>query len=385
MESGYALTRKMKIHINKQSEAPVREQLREQIIYLLGTGKLPVGSTLPSVRELARQLKVHHNTVSHVYADLVREGWLVTRRGSRVVAVQQAGSSGEDAGKPSNLDDLIDLMVRFAQERGCSLQQLATRVRERLLAEPPDHLLMVEPEAEMGTLMREEIRRAIGQAPAGCTVSRLQQDPSMAIGAVLLSPVYLVDGLECIPSKDRRIIPLTYTSGDRHLDLVRSLPQPSAVGLVSVSPAILKTASGYFAPVIGAHHSLHSFLMEPPTGNSKDGRPSIRHYAVQEYPKGPGVRSFATAEKKPPHPETAIAAQDGRVAGTGELLLRSVDDLGGIDLLFCDSVTYGAVKHPRRIMYRLLSDESLRDIESAAESLVLRATTERKKRRMTRG
>ena len=206
----------------------------------------------------------------------------------------------------------------------------------------------------------------------------------MAIGAVLLSPVYLVDGLECIPSKDRRVIPLKYTSGDRHLDLVRSLRQPSAVGLVSVSPAILKTASGYFAPVIGAHHSLHSYLMEPPTGNSADGQPSVRHYAVQDYPAGPGVRSFAAADKKP-NGGTAISAKDGRQAGTEELPLRSMADLGAIDLLFCDSVTYAAVKHPRRIMYRLLSDESLRDIASAAESLVLRATTERKKRRMTRG
>lgn len=234
----------MKIHISKQSEAPVREQLREQIIYLLGTGKLPVGSRLPSVRELARRLKVHHNTVSHVYADLVRERWLVNRRGSRVVAVQQAGGVGEDAGKPTSLDDAIDRMVRFAHDRGHSLQQLATGVRDRLLAEPPDHLLIVEPEAEMGMLMREEIRGAIGQAPAGCTVARLQQDPGMAIGAILLSPVYLVDRLECIPSKNRRIIPLKYTSGDRHLDLVSSLRQPAAVGLVSVSPAILKTGSG---------------------------------------------------------------------------------------------------------------------------------------------
>src|SRR5262245_39689594 len=178
----------MKIHINKQSEVPVREQLREQIIYLLGTGKLPVGDTLPSVRELARQLKVHHNTVSHVYADLVREGWLVNRRGSRVVAVQQTGRAMEDAGKPSNLDDLIDLMVRFAQEHTYSLQQLASRVRDRLLAEPPDHLLIVEPEVEMGILMREEVRRAIGQAPAGCNVSRLPQDPSGGLGSVVLSP-----------------------------------------------------------------------------------------------------------------------------------------------------------------------------------------------------
>jgi DNA-binding transcriptional regulator YhcF (GntR family) len=377
-------SRKMKIHINKQSEVPVREQLREQIIFLLGTGKLPVGSTLPSVRELARQLKVHHNTVSHVYADLVREGWLITRRGSRLVAVQQAGSASKGAGQPANLDDLIDLIVRFAQEHAYSLQQVATRVRDRLLAEPPDHLLIVEPEAEMGILMREEIRRAIGQGPAGCTVSRLQQDPGIAIGAVLLSPVYLVDGLECIPSKDRRVVPLTYTSADRHLDLVRSLDQPSAVGLVSVSPAILKTASGFLAPVIGTRHSFHSFLMEPATENGRDGRPSIRHYAVKEYPAGPGVRSFAATDKKPPDWEGALPADGGPQAAIGERMLPSAADLGAIDLLFCDSMTYAAVKHPRRIMYRLLSDESLRDIASAAESLVLRATTARRKGRPTR-
>jgi GntR family transcriptional regulator len=371
----------MKIHINKQSEVPVREQLREQIIYLLGTGKLPVGRSLPSVRELARQLKLHHNTVSHVYAGLVREGWLITRRGSRMVAVRQAGSASGDAGKPVNLDDLIDRMVRFAKERGYPLQELATLVRERLLAEPPDHLLIVEPEAEMAILLREEIRRAIGQAPAGCTVARLQQDPSMAIGAVLLSPVYLVDGLECIPSKDRRIIPLTYTSGDRPLALVRNLRPPSAVGLLSVSPAILKTASGLLSPVIGTRHSLQSFLMEPQTGNSMDGQPSVRHYAPREYPTGPGVRGFAAAGQKSLRPGTAIPAHDGRSAATEDYRPLSAADLGAIDLLFCDSITYAAVKHPRCIMYRLLSDESLRAVASAAESLVLRATTAKKKSR----
>src|SRR5215472_5865472 len=155
----------MRIHINKQSEVSVRQQLHEQIIFLLATGKLVIGDTLPSVRELARQLKVHHNTVSHVYGDLTREGWLVTRRGSRLVAVQHRRGANQGAAKPANLDDLIDLIVRFAHEQAYSLQQLAIHVRERLLAEPPDHLLIVEPETELGAIMREEIRRAIGQAP----------------------------------------------------------------------------------------------------------------------------------------------------------------------------------------------------------------------------
>src|SRR5215471_4470494 len=109
----------MKIHINKQSEVPVREQLREQIIYLLGTGKLGVGSTLPSVRELARRLKVHHNTVSHVYADLARDGWLAKRRGARLVVGRSAGNLRmEDF---ADLDDLIDRAIRLARSHGYSL------------------------------------------------------------------------------------------------------------------------------------------------------------------------------------------------------------------------------------------------------------------------
>jgi len=370
----------MRIHINKESEVPVREQLREQIIFLMGTGKLSIGDNLPSVRELARQLKIHHNTVSHVYADLVREGWLVTRRGRRLVAVQQFKGEGADAAKLANLDDLLDLIVRFADEHTYSLQQLATQVRERLLAEPPDHLLIVEPEAELGNLIREEIRQAIGQAPEGCTVSRLQQDPGMAIGAVLLTPCYLVDGLECLPSKNRCIVPLTYTSAEGHLDLVRGLRLPSAVGVLSVSPAFLKTASGLLAPIVGARHSLHAFLLEPPD-NRPDGPPTVRRYAVREYPAGPGVRSFVVTDKKLPGPE-AVVPPNGRPQAekTGELSPPSAGDLGAIDLLFCDSITYAAVKHPRRIMHRLLSSESLRDITSAAESLVLKATASRKAR-----
>jgi hypothetical protein len=35
------------------------------VAFLIGTGKLKPGEILPSVRTVARQLKIHHNTVSH--------------------------------------------------------------------------------------------------------------------------------------------------------------------------------------------------------------------------------------------------------------------------------------------------------------------------------
>ena len=61
----------MKFAINPHNEEPIHLQLREQIIFHISTGELPIGHIMPSVNELARQLKIHRNTVSHVYAELV--------------------------------------------------------------------------------------------------------------------------------------------------------------------------------------------------------------------------------------------------------------------------------------------------------------------------
>src|SRR5439155_2200930 len=59
----------MNLQISRESEVPIREQLAEQIVFLIVTEKLKPQEVLPSVRQLARRLKIHHNTVSHVYAD----------------------------------------------------------------------------------------------------------------------------------------------------------------------------------------------------------------------------------------------------------------------------------------------------------------------------
>jgi hypothetical protein len=58
------------------------------------------------------------------------------------------------------LDDLINKTIALARENGYSLQQLRERVRERLLLEAPDHLLVVEQDEGLRDLMREELRLA---------------------------------------------------------------------------------------------------------------------------------------------------------------------------------------------------------------------------------
>ena len=61
----------MQIVLSKDSDVPLRQQLAEQIVFLITTGQLQAGAELPSVRALGRLSKVHHNTVSEAYQDLM--------------------------------------------------------------------------------------------------------------------------------------------------------------------------------------------------------------------------------------------------------------------------------------------------------------------------
>src|SRR5262249_10307916 len=138
----------MDIHIDSSSEVPIRRQLTEQVIFLIATERLHHGDLLPSVRELARRLKVHHNTVSEAYRDLVRRKGLERRRGSRLMVI-----SRERPPDAATLDDLINRTIAMARDNGYSLQELRERVRERLLAQPPDHILVVEQDAGLRELI----------------------------------------------------------------------------------------------------------------------------------------------------------------------------------------------------------------------------------------
>ena len=361
----------MRIHINKHSEVPVHQQLREQIIFLIGSGELSIGHPMPSVRECARRFGVHKNTVARVYADLVREGWLVSRPGSRLVIVEHARAINDNASGADSLDDLIDRTVQLAQKHGYSLQQLAARLQERLLAEPPDHLLIVEPEKGLGELMREEIREAIGYAPETCSVSMLRQNPGLAIGAVMLTPHYLVDGLKCIPAAHRNVVPITYAPMEPHLEIVASLSEPSMLGVLSISTAGLKTASGPIAGVVGDRHSFQLFLME---FQHNDGTPvrrlQFRRFNPEEYSPSLAREWAAQTTQEPRVADSNVSRKDVETRVAGETTMLTARDLQAMDLLFCDSITYNGVKHPRRIKYQLLSDESLREIVTVSRSLV---------------
>ena len=71
----------MKIIINSSSMVPIYEQIMDQIKAQITAGDLRENDILPSVRTLAKDLKISALTVKKAYDNLEQEGYTVTVHG----------------------------------------------------------------------------------------------------------------------------------------------------------------------------------------------------------------------------------------------------------------------------------------------------------------
>ncbi|HKW45081.1 MAG TPA: GntR family transcriptional regulator [Candidatus Eremiobacteraceae bacterium] len=95
----------MLFHLDGTSSIPVYVQLREQVLHAISRGQLVQGDQLPTVREVAVALAINPNTVNRAYADLEREGVLVSKRG-RGTFISGGGRSEDDAARATRLKDI---------------------------------------------------------------------------------------------------------------------------------------------------------------------------------------------------------------------------------------------------------------------------------------
>jgi GntR family transcriptional regulator len=77
------------LRIDLRSPTPVFRQISDSLRALLVSGGFKPGDRLPTVRQLAIDLAVHHNTVAQAYRLLAEEGWLELRRGRGVTVIDR--------------------------------------------------------------------------------------------------------------------------------------------------------------------------------------------------------------------------------------------------------------------------------------------------------
>jgi len=294
----------MELRISRASGVPLRLQVGRQIALLIATGDLKPGEHLPSVRALAKRLKIHHNTISQAYQDLVGYCLIERHRGSRMIVPFAGARAGRD--EHMDLDAIIGSAIQLAHTQGYSPQQFCYRVQERFLTPRHDRLLVVTDDPGLRELICAELTNEVKCPVAVSYIDDLSANPALAIGAFVVGLHGDTHRCSQFLPKDKPPYSITLNTAVREVALVRNLREPSAIAVVSVSELFLQTARALFAPALSERHTL---------------------------------REFFVPREKP---------------GT----------LASFSLVFCDSITRRHVKAKNLVHYRLVSAEALEHIRN---------------------
>ncbi len=118
-------------NINPADPTPLYAQLTRAIQFAIATGKLRIGEQLPTVRQMAVDLKINANTVAKVYAELERTGIVETRRGVGTFICARHFEAKQKRQHDNELRDFADRVIAEAGAMGFSLDDLIDQLQSR--------------------------------------------------------------------------------------------------------------------------------------------------------------------------------------------------------------------------------------------------------------
>jgi len=110
---------------------PLYAQLTRAIRFAIATGRLRVGEQLPTVRQLAVDLRVNANTVAKVYAELERSGILETRRGVGTFVSARHRETGHSEEHEKHLTEVVERIREEASATDFSRDDLLDQLQSR--------------------------------------------------------------------------------------------------------------------------------------------------------------------------------------------------------------------------------------------------------------
>jgi DNA-binding transcriptional regulator YhcF (GntR family) len=222
------------IVLNRRAGVPVKDQLRFLLELKILTGDLLPGQRLPSVRALARRLRLHPNTVSAAYQELEATGHVDLHKGAGVFVRPGVCARPEEA---ESLDEIVRMALYKAFRRGFAGPEIRASVERWLSAAPPDRVVVIDPSREMAELMAREIQLSLGVPAEACSLSAAEADPSLLSGALALVLPYHLEAVDRL-SVAAAVEPLTIQISAPDIATFTTLPEGSHVLLVSYSPTV---------------------------------------------------------------------------------------------------------------------------------------------------
>ena len=117
-------------HVDLSEPTPVEVQLVRTIRSAIGAGLLTAGDELPTVRQLAIELRVNPNAIERALAILQRDGTVETRRGVGVFVRASPADVDRDV-LYQELAAIEDTFLRAAAELGFTLDDVIIHLDSR--------------------------------------------------------------------------------------------------------------------------------------------------------------------------------------------------------------------------------------------------------------
>ena len=118
-------------HVDPLATQPIFEQLVHQVKGAIARGELAAGDRLPSIRALAKDVRVNPNTVAKVYDRLERDGVIVRRQGSGSF-VRAASNALSETEREARLREMTERTVTEAYHLGFSAEEVRRSITRAL-------------------------------------------------------------------------------------------------------------------------------------------------------------------------------------------------------------------------------------------------------------
>ncbi len=244
----------MRFHIQQDSEIPASSQLYNQVCFAIAARHYPPGHRLPSTRQLAMQTGLHRNTISKVYRQLENDGVVEAIAGSGIYVRDQQKQKDLRTSSTSVRKKVItdvELEVRKSVDEllnsGCTLQQtrdfFTREIDWRLRCGA--RLLVSTPREDIGAslLIAEELSPHLDVPVEVVPMEELESVLESSSKGTVVTSRYFLQPLEEIAKRHQiRAVAVDLSDFQKELNILKTLRSGSCVGIVSISPGILRAA-----------------------------------------------------------------------------------------------------------------------------------------------
>ena len=243
----------MRFHIQQDSDIPASTQLYNQICFAIAARHYPPGHRLPSTRQLAMQTGLHRNTISKVYRQLEIDGVVEAIAGSGIYVrdnltktdLKKSIYSKGGISKPPDqeakraIDNFINL--------GCTLQETREIITNEIdwRIKCGAKIIVSTPREDIGAsmLIAEDLSPKINVPVEVIPMEELEKVLSNSNNGTIVTSRYFLQPLEKVAKQyGIRAIAVDLSDFQKELKILKELNAGSCVGIVSISPGLLRAA-----------------------------------------------------------------------------------------------------------------------------------------------